>query len=220
MEDIIYSWGGYNEELFYLINKACNSSLCQIFMKYISIIFDIEMIAIYYSLIMVVLLYRIWKLQNYEHYSFCYDTMARFGVCYALFGLIYAALKFGINMPRPFCSLPLHKFTTILNTSHERCLSSFPSSHTGLVFLITMFLWKDLGMLSRIIWLCLVALVASSRIALAMHYPADIIYSLLIAYIVYFQGIKIYKFLENNIISLVKKTLWNLIHFFARKQAM
>lgn len=207
MEDLFYSFAGYNEEIFFIINNACSYPLLQHFFKYISAMFDIEMISIYYSIILVTLLYRIIKLKNYEQYSFCYDLMVKFGICYALFGFVYAALKFGINMPRPFCSLPSRTFTTIMDISKERCQSSFPSSHAGLVFLITLFLWDYLQVTARLIWLMLVGLVATSRIALAMHYPADIFYSLFIAYGVYVFGVTIYDLLAGNIIAWVKGKL-------------
>lgn len=207
MEDLFYNFAGYNEEIFFIINNACSHPLLQHFLKYISAIFDIEMIAIYYALVLSILLYRIIKLKNYEQYSFCYDFMVKFGICYALFGFVYAALKFGINMPRPFCSLPGHTFTTIMDISKERCQSSFPSSHTGIVFFITLFLWEYLQVTARLIWLMLIGLVATSRIALAMHYPADIFYSLFIAYGVYVFGVTIYELLANNIVAWVKEKL-------------
>ena len=211
MKDLIYDFYGYNEEIFHEINNIFSASLPQHLFKYISSLFDLEMFAVYYSIILAILLYRIFTLKQYDQYSFCYDFMVKIGICYACFGFIYAALKFGINMPRPFCSLPEGSFTTILDISKERCQSSFPSSHTGLAFLITLFLWDYVGTIAHLFWLCLVALVALSRIALAMHYPADIFYSLFISAGVYIIGVEVYHILEKNVIFWVKKRVWKMV---------
>ena len=189
MKDLIYDFYGYNEEIFHEINHAFSSPILQHLCKYVSLLFDIEMFAVYYCIILAILIYRIFTLKQYDQYSFCYDFMVKIGICYTCFGFAYAALKFGVNMPRPFCSLPEDTFTTIMDISQERCQSSFPSSHTGLVFLITLFLWDYVGWVARAFWIGLVMLVGISRIALAMHYPADIFYSLLIAAVVYIIGV-------------------------------
>ena len=169
------------------------------------------MFAVYYIIITAILLYRIIRVKNYAHYSFCYDFMVKIGTCYACFGFAYAALKFGFHMPRPFCSLPEGSFTTIIDITQERCFNSFPSSHTGLVFLITLFLWEYIGLAARIFWLSLVALIALSRIALAMHFPADIFYSLFIAYIVYEIAVLVYRLLAGNLIRWAKEKIWGIV---------
>lgn len=210
MKELIYDFLGYNESIFYSINNAFSSPLMQHILKYVTLIFDIEMFAIYYCIILGILLCRIYSLKQYTQYSFCYDFMVKLGICYACFGLTYAALKFSINMPRPFCSLPNSSFTTILDLSNERCLSSFPSSHTGLAFLIVIFLWNYINTISRLFLLSIVAIVALSRIGLAMHYPADILYSLPVAGGVYILGMWIYRKLEHNFIAWIKGKIWEL----------
>ena len=211
MKELIYDFYGHNTSLFNNINDTFSSSTSQHLLKYISTLFDIEMFAIYYCIILAILSYRILTIKLYEQYSFCYDFMVKIGICYACFGFTYAALKFGINMPRPFCSLPEGSFTTIIDISQERCQSSFPSSHTGLVFLITLFLWDYVGWFARIFWVGMVILVGLSRIGLAMHYPADIFYSLFIAAGVYIIGVEMYHILEGNLIAWVKERIWKMV---------
>jgi len=212
MKELIYDFHGYNESIFYTIKNDLNPQAMQNVLQYVTLIFDIEMFAIYYCVILAILLCRIYSLKQYAQYSFCYDFMVKLGICYACFGLTYAALKFGINMPRPFCSLPSESFTTILDLSHGRCQSGFPSSHTGLAFLIVLFLWNYLTMSLRILLLFVVVLVALSRIGLAMHYPADILYSLPVASGVYILGMWIYSKLEPNLIAWFKGKIWELIN--------
>jgi membrane-associated phospholipid phosphatase len=99
-------------------------------------------------------------------------------------GLTFAGLKFSVNFARPFCSLPKDLFATIVDTELERCLSGFPSAHTGLSILIAYWLWPTLGKLGKINMVLVVITVALSRITLAMHYPADILYSIIVTVIV------------------------------------
>ena len=211
MKDLIYDFYGHNEQIFHEINHTLSGSFAQHMSKYVSHLFDLEMFTVYYCIIFAMLTYRIVTIKQYEQYSFCYDFMVKIGICYACFGFIYAALKFGVNMPRPFCSLPEGSFTTIMDVTKERCQSSFPSSHTGLVFLITLFLWDYVGWSARIFWLGMVALVGLSRMALAMHYPADILYSLIIAAGVYIIGAELYHILEGNLIAWVKGRIWRVV---------
>jgi membrane-associated phospholipid phosphatase len=57
-----------------------------------------------------------------------------------------------------------------------------------------------------------VIIVAISRITLAMHYPADIIYSFFIAILLIIIGRIVYKNLENNLIKWVGKVISRVIN--------
>lgn len=146
-----------------------------------------------------------------ERFWSVYNKMTIVGITYACFGFVYAGLKFSVNLPRPFCSLPPDSFKTITNTEVERCLSSFPSAHTGLAVIITYFLWPYLRNSGKIIAIMVVTLVGISRMTLAMHYPADIIYSLFVAFIVIVIGKIVYKLFERNIVRSIGKIMLNLI---------
>lgn len=222
MKELLYDFYGYNQSIFYAINKFCNGNDLLATLLYISKIFDIENFAVYYVLAATTMLLfhrkQTLSLTNSWIPSYAqmtpkakmskyYDFMVKLGTSYACFGLFYAFLKFTINMPRPFCSLPVESFKTIIDTTHERCLSSFPSSHTGLAILIALNIWPHVGLGIRILSIMVIGLVALSRIALAMHYPTDVFYSFFIAYFVFFMSRKIYRLFENNIIKWVKRKL-------------
>lgn len=140
-----------------------------------------------------------------------YNQLVRVGLCYAIFGLSYAALKFGINLPRPFCSLPITDFITILDTTNERCLSSFPSAHVGLCVIMAYYLWPILKNYQKILALLTIILVAISRITLAMHYPSDILYSIIIAFILIFVSNKLFEFLRLKLINPIGITISRLL---------
>jgi membrane-associated phospholipid phosphatase len=92
-----------------------------------------------------------------------------------------------------------------MDIAHERCLSSFPSSHTGLAILIALNIWPYIGSGMRIFSAFIIGLVALSRVGLAMHYPADIFYSIFIAILVFAISKLVYRLFEDNLIKWVKE---------------
>lgn len=215
MFDIIYNFGVWNKQLFYLINHNTNIGIFPYLLQYISLPFFIANFAFYYLVACAYFYLHLKKIQNdflrQQKFWIIYDQLVSIGIIYALFGFIYAALKFSVNLPRPFCSLPLDSFTTIANIAYERCLSSFPSAHTGLALLMTYFCWQYLNRFWQVIAVIINLLVGLSRISLAMHYPADVIYSLIIAIIVIFLGNIVHKLLKTIIFKKIGEYLYNLI---------
>lgn len=200
MKEIFYNFAGFNEILFYHFNYLTNYGYIPKILKILSDLFQIENFAVVYFLLCLYQYYQLKK-QHKTNFSERYNELIYIGTCYAVFGFTYAALKFSINLPRPFCSLPEGSFTTIASTIHERCLSSFPSSHTGLALMITCLAWKYLNNTTRALSIALVILVAMSRISLAMHYPADILYSSLVVIFVIWLARFICRMLQNNVIN-------------------
>jgi membrane-associated phospholipid phosphatase len=206
MFDFFYNFQGYNQEAFLLINQLANhSSIIAHILQIFSYCFNITNFAIIY---LVLCLYFYIKFREREDgrlrsskFWLIYKNMAMIGITYTIFCITYTTLKFTINLPRPFCSLHPDTFITIANTQYERCLSSFPSSHTGLAILVAYFIWPYIKCSQKIIACIVVIIVAISRISLAMHYPADIIYSLFITTFLIVISKIIYKKLENNMIK-------------------
>lgn len=206
MLEIFYNLSGYNTTLFISMNDYLNTSaLLPAILQAISHMFCISNFAIGY---LAACLYFYYKAQNSnnpaEYFASVYYELTRIGTCYAMFGFIFAALKFSVNLPRPFCSLSPHDFKTVADTSLERCLSSFPSAHTGLSLLVAYCLWPYMNKALKILASCTVIAVALSRIALAMHYPADILYSSIITVIIVIIANYVYKLLTKNLITPIK----------------
>lgn len=225
--NIFYNFLGANKALFIFINNVTNVSILPYFLKIISQIFFIGNFPIYYFLLCG---YCWWMLRknpkdvtglssgarnnvalHNNDFTHIFNQLFKLGMCYALFGFLYAGLKFGINLPRPFCSLPADIFITIINTAEERCLSSFPSAHTGLAVIITYYLWPYLKNYQKAFAILLIILAAISRITLAMHYPADILYSMAIAFGLIFLNETLFKLLYKNLIEQVKTMIFKLL---------
>jgi len=204
MFEFFYNFLGLNHKLFFIINKATNIGILAEILQFVSWFFSISKFAVYYILFCIYFYIKLKRIvdlnQRQSRFWALYNNMTLIGVTYTIFGLIYSILKFSINLPRPFCSLRNEEFFTIINTNLERCLSSFPSAHTGLALLVLYFLWQYLNIIQKIIGLLIILLVAISRITLAMHYPSDIIYSFLTVTIVIVIGKTIYTIFAKNII--------------------
>lgn len=204
MKEIFYELAGYNKTLFYYLNHITNQGYAPNILKYLSSFFQIENFAVLYFLLCFYRYYQLKKTSNSDfakQFHYYYNELIYIGTCYAFFGLTYAALKFSINLPRPFCSLTEGSFITIALTAHERCLSSFPSSHTGLALMITFLSWRYLNLYMKATSIVTIILVALSRISLAMHYPADILYSGLVVIIVIYLAGFTRKLLQKNVIN-------------------
>lgn len=210
--NVIYNFFGINKEIFILVNKMTNVGIIPTLLKISSQFFFIGNFAAYYLIICLYCYFKLKKRSNPKiEFVPIYNQLVKAGTCYSLFGFAYAALKFGINLPRPFCSLSPSEFTTILDVTKERCLSSFPSAHTGLAILIAYYLWPYLTKYQKAIVFSLIVVVSISRITLAMHYPADIIYSILIASLIIFFSNKLVDYMQNIIVKPIGKIIADVL---------
>lgn len=181
MQHIFYDWFGLNQILFTQINSISNSLLYQYFCYILSIIFALFVFLIYYGALVFYRYYCVRKSGfDYAMYNRYFDELVKIGSSYGAIGLIYTAMKFSINMARPYCSGI--SFTSIMDFAGQRCLSSFPSAHTAIAVLIYYSFLPYLNSLGRFLGLMMILVVGMSRIALAMHFPADIVYSIIIAF--------------------------------------
>lgn len=98
------------------------------------------------------------------------------GVAFALSYLLNAALKYGLNLPRPFTNDPAAASEAARATAGGPGL---PSGHSQMAATLW---WGVAAQLRRpwVTWaaLALVALIAGSRLVLNVHYPSDVIVGL------------------------------------------
>ena len=202
MTNNFYNLFGFNESLFMTLNQYTNIGILPNILTTLSSVFFIANFAICYLMTCLYFYYKTTNATNKAAYfTPIYYELVRIGICYTIFGLTFAALKFSINLPRPFCSLENFKFLTIADTSTERCLSSFPSAHTGLALLVTYCLWPYMSRFFKILACAVIIMVAISRITLAMHYPADILYSVIVTILTIIIGNKFYQLLKDPILK-------------------
>lgn len=211
---IFYDFGTLNKKLFIILNTITNNGGIPYLLEFLSNLFFIANFAVIYILACIFLyLTTIYTHKKFDYFLKYFYLLFDSGVYYALFGISFAALKFSINMPRPFCSLKSYEFITIINTDLERCLSSFPSAHTGLSIMIFYILWRYFSIIGKTLSIITVACVALSRITLAMHYPSDILYSILCtALIVMATNVMLKRKKIHDIIIKLAKYIFDFIH--------
>jgi len=212
MKLILYHWLGLNEYLFTLLNSSLNKGLLPYFFYIISILFKEFVFLIYYSAFMV---YQVRQMviikPNYEAYDRVFNKVVKIGSIYAGVMVVYTFLKYTVNFPRPYCSIS--RFISINNFAHERCLSSFPSAHTAMAVIVCWWVWPYANRLGRILLIALVMLVGLSRITLAMHYPADIVWSIIISLSICFIAPKISRLfiIQDKILQPIEKLIWQFL---------
>ncbi|AWN23683.1 phosphoesterase [Deinococcus irradiatisoli] len=95
------------------------------------------------------------------------------GIAFALSYLVNSALKYGLNLPRPFTADPSVAGAAAQATAGG---PGFPSGHAQL----SATLWLGVAAQWRRAWvwgvcLLVVLLISASRLALHVHYPADVL---------------------------------------------
>ncbi|AVP87268.1 hypothetical protein phytr_3140 [Candidatus Phycorickettsia trachydisci] len=210
MKFVLYDWLGLNEYLFTLLNSSLNHGLLSYFFYLISILFKEFVFLIYYAAFVV---YQVNNLsaQTYEKYNKVFNKAVEIGSIYSSVMVFYTLIKYTVNFPRPYCSMS--NFISINNFAHERCLSSFPSAHTAMAIIVCWWVWPYVNRLGRILLIALVILVGLSRIALAMHYPADIIWSVVISLGICHIAPKISSLgiIQDKILQPIKKFIWQFV---------
>jgi membrane-associated phospholipid phosphatase len=207
-----YDFGGFNTELFLYINQITNYGYIPYILKGLSSLFFYQLFIPYFIIACIVCLYEVQtspagtKEQKFFTYT---NDLVKAGLCYSLFTMIYATLKYTVNLPRPYCSLSPTSYYSLITFEGERCLSSFPSAHSALALIIAYYLWPYLNKTLKIAFAITIIFVGLSRISLAMHYPADIIYGIII-------GFGTIAFTEYLYRISKKKIFYPIIHFTFR----
>src|SRR5690606_16677009 len=93
-------------------------------------------------------------------------------------------LKEYFHYPRPFVVLPEGSFRLVtVDVSPEQAWMAFPSGHSAFAMMMVAGLWPALGARGRVLAAGYLLLVGWSRIALGVHFPADVLGGFFFAFI-------------------------------------
>jgi signal peptidase II len=184
MHTIFYSWLGYNELLFRLINNVKDSRL-NLFMELGTVAGNFLYAPIYGALLLAI---GGWHLVDHSRRQE-WDDAARWAVTLATFALACVAdaaflhfAKDAFNYPRPPAALGAH--TVHLLGTLEDYHHSFPSGHASFAMVLVASLWWPMGSIQRLAGAMFVGWVAVSRVYVGAHFPADVCAGLLSALVI------------------------------------
>ena len=111
-------------------------------------------------------------------------VIAVFVIAFMVDMLVIEVLKLWLHRPRPFMVFPLETMRMFGPQLAEReFYHSFPSGHASFAGVIVASLWPILSRSARLVGCVFVLWVGWSRIALGVHFPADVVVGVLISVI-------------------------------------
>jgi signal peptidase II len=190
---LFYDWAGGNEALFTSINGAYSGEVYDSIALLVSRVADYKNFP-YYLVLMVfcaLLDYSIRKLRGRGGAS--HSLVAWFGVicvvvaAFEIDGEAVKWLKHFIEFPRPYVALAPEDVRLLeYQTDRSDDYHSFPSGHVSFVTTLVASVWPVISSGTRKIGMCCVLLVCWSRIAVGMHFPADVFYAVDISVLITF----------------------------------
>jgi membrane-associated phospholipid phosphatase len=218
MENLFYNWYGVNQLLLKQIIKLYDLPYSLELSYFLDNIFHFLSFPVYFSLIILgfLIYWRNSLIKNKNgsasKFQAQFDLLAEIVLNYTIFVIVFTSLKHSVNLPRPICEQPGLLDQLPIDINKVRCLSSFPSAHSGLAVLIFMHLVKNkappvinFSMLILTITTCL------SRVMLLMHYPADVVFGCLISAVVFILSNKLYKLTTHTLFRPIASKLQALL---------
>ena len=98
--------------------------------------------------------------------------------------IIFEVIKRYFEYPRPYCTLSFNLQQYLLylfSYSKKECYSSFPSFHAAYACLFVASFWNILSKNLKIMGVVFTFIIGISRVMLAKHFVADVVYAYLIA---------------------------------------
>lgn len=193
LKDFLYDFNGFNIILFHYINNLfANNSFFEFIIPILSAIGSWKTFPF---IILALLLISLLKI-SYKHQLTFYQTFfnnefkAYFNilvpicVAYIITICIAYILKNFLIFPRPLCileNLNIIKeigYSSIDQMIYDRCNEdgSFPSAHSSIAAVLIIGLWKKLGNFGQILGILYLLIIGVTRIAIGVHFPADVIW--------------------------------------------
>jgi len=192
-KEIFYDWNGSNLWLFKLINGIGGGIYYDAAMKDITLLGDkkslpyiLAAIAAYAFISLIGKI--IGKHGGAKHYFIMWvGVFMMIGAGLATSYTTVSVLKNHFAYERPYAALPASEVHHIEFREDGDSNRSFPSGHVAIITTLIVALWPALGSGFRWFGSATIFAVAWSRIALGVHFPADVFTSILICLIeVYF----------------------------------
>ena len=164
---IFYDWGGLNATLFQLINQDTPAALMPVAWFYSNLLGN------YWTTPLFILGLWAWSrtTKEAERRATIQTQLASFVVAFVLGIAATTLLKILLDFPRPLAVYGDQMHAIGVAAKHY----SLPSGHSSYAALIAGTLWPLAGVRLRLLLVVYVVSVGWSRIALGMHFPADVL---------------------------------------------
>lgn len=187
-KDLFYDWYGYNEIIFKAINGFQGGDTYETFVILLTQLADSKTAPYYFGAIVALVLvnYIIKKILVKRDAG---DFMARWiavlivlAASLAVDNFVVHAIKDFMEYPRPYVVLGSEAHVMQYRGAHNTDdYASFPSGHVSLVTVFVIAMWPAINVPLRILGVLLIPLMGCSRMALGMHFPADVLGGFLVS---------------------------------------
>ena len=183
MSRFFYDWGGLNAWLFHLVN-GFHSPFYDRLMVVLTNLGDHHNFVYYFVFITLLMLLDalIMKAQKEPitqiHVRSAFALLIVLAMSHILVGLVIGVLKSTVHLPRPFvvyAKMPQAMHFIGAYPAATDFNVSFPSGHAATISLLVAALWPVLPRWGRVFGVLLAVMVCWSRLAIGMHFPADVI---------------------------------------------
>lgn len=194
LKEILYEWVGANQWLFLKINNLSGRN--EIYDKSMVIISRLADPHIMYvpSLVLLSVLAALailWglnrKMGTIKYLALRWVAVVMlFAVAFPVNAMVNHSLKDYFAFPRPYKAMEYKQVYQMEKRKMEDDNRSFPSGHMAFIVCLVLSTWEVLNGFWRKFGLFAIIAVGWSRIALGVHFPADVIWSWLITGIIVF----------------------------------
>lgn len=213
LKNIFYDWLSYNKLIFKLINGFfSNPSALKFFGMVSFYLGNDDKIFIHLTLILsTIIIFSIFGDDKKNRQIKCLKVVLILFPSVFITDFFISEIKNLFIYLRPYCSDDINIAATIkavypLNTNE--CYKSFPSGHSAHVCSMILSLFPIMNRQAKILGIAIILAVGLSRIALARHFPADVLCGYLIAFLAVFTVRSIYEIPYNTVFV---KTLFQKI---------
>lgn len=194
----LYNWNGINQELsqklHLLIENTKTLEILKLFTEYVG---NYKMFPVHFLIILLIMMTRIFTCKDKmskEHLraktTQYFQLLSALIITILCMAATIGAAKEIFSLTRPLCiydftlseyALQYKAFLERTENMHYECELSFPSGHSAYTAAMLTALWKWLSKPFKIAGTITVATVAISRVALGMHFIADVFFAIVMS---------------------------------------
>lgn len=180
-KNVLYDWNGGNEWLFRQINGIHGGNTYNSVMLFLTQIGDHHNFPYYmaglfaWALLTLAIRKTAHKGGTKQYLIAWVGVFLVLGASYGADGLAVKGLKEEFHYSRPYAALPEADVQLLDKRKEGDETHSFPSGHASFITVMVLGLWPMLSLNMCLTGLVLIASVCWSRIAIGMHFPADVL---------------------------------------------